>query len=203
MAILLITFLLTVFADLVVAVNIGVILAVLHFLRRMADAVAVQQLSERELGQELLGQGLQALPRGVLVYEIDGPFFFGAVENFERALLQTHTDPHLLILRLRRVPFMDISGLQALEEVIDKLAKRGVRVQLCEANHRVLAKLKKTGIVELLGQDNYIEHFASALERASAAAAEPPHARRLSEYAENVLKTSRRFFQGSHDEHDN
>lgn len=168
-AILLITFLLTVFADLVVAVNIGVILAILQFLRRMADSVEVQQLGDQELKLELINQGLHQLPRGVLVYEIDGPFFFGAVENFERALLQTRTDPEILILRLRHVPFMDVTGLQTLEEVIQKLEKRKVRVLLCEANPRVYAKLEKIGILDLLKEGDYSADFVSALSRADAA----------------------------------
>jgi len=194
-AILLITFLLTVFTDLVLAVNIGVTLAILQFLRRMATAVEVQQLGEQELKLELLEQGLFALPKGVLVYEIDGPFFFGAVENFERVLLQTHTDPRILILRLRRVPFMDITGLQTLEEVIGKLKKRGVRVMLCEANLRVRSKLGKAGILTLLTDGNYAEEFATALERADhASVGHSGHTHRLSDYAENVLRTSQRFF---------
>src|ERR1044071_6120007 len=98
-AILLVTFALTVFADLVVAVNIGVILATLHFLRRMATSVEVRQATEQELVQEAAQHGLPELPPGVLVYSIDGPFFFGAVENFERALAGTHSDPHVLIIR--------------------------------------------------------------------------------------------------------
>jgi SulP family sulfate permease len=201
-AILLITFLLTVFTDLVLAVNIGVTLAILQFLRRMATAVEVQQLGEQDLKMELSSQGLFALPKGVLVYEIDGPFFFGAVDNFERALLQTHTDPYILILRLRRVPFMDITGLQTLEEVIGKLEKRGVRVMLCEANQRVYGKLGRTGILALLAEGDYAEEFATVLAHADQtvlAQEDGGHPHRLSDYAQNVLKTSQRFFHGHHD----
>ncbi|SFN29256.1 sulfate permease, SulP family [Formivibrio citricus] len=195
-AILIITFILTVFADLVIAVNIGVILAILQFMRRMAASVEVQQLGEQELKMELLNQGLFEVPRGLLVYEIEGPFFFGAVENLERALLQTHTDPHILILRLRRVPFMDITGLQLLEEVIGKLQKRGVRVMLCEANERVRAKMWKAGILYQLREGDFSDEFAPLLARASAYLSEHPDGPpgRLSEFAQNFLKTSRRFF---------
>lgn len=192
-AILLVTFLLTVFTDLVVAVNVGVILATLHFLRRMASSVEVQQVTEWELQQELVYQRLSRLPPQVLVYAIEGPLFFGAVENFERALAQTHTDPRMLIIRLRWVPFMDITGLQTLEEVVQKLMKRGVVVLLSGANARVKAKLEKSGVLELIGRENYFDHFHEALaycEKASAATpsswgdgpaappaagAEPPH----------------------------
>ena len=165
-AILVITFLLTVFVDLVVAVNVGVILAVLHFLRRMAEAVETQKLEAVTLTHELDTLGLSELPPSVLVYEIDGPMFFGAVENFERALLHTHSDPQTLIIRLHRVPFMDITGIQMLEEVIVALQKRGVRVLLCEANERVLAKLSKAGALAKLGTDGYDARFVTVLMRA-------------------------------------
>src|SRR3954464_14617172 len=81
--ILLITFGLTVFADLVVAVNVGVILATLHFLRRMAEVVETQRVETADLHAELSAHGIRALPPGLIVYEIAGPMFFGAVENFE------------------------------------------------------------------------------------------------------------------------
>ncbi|HSQ70300.1 MAG TPA: SulP family inorganic anion transporter [Steroidobacteraceae bacterium] len=161
--ILLITFLLTVFADLVVAVNVGVILAMFQFLHRMASTVEVQPLAGGELENELASRGRVTLPPGVMVYGIDGPFFFGAVDNFERALAQTHTDPKLLVFRLKRVPFMDITGLQSLEEAIRDLQKRGVRVLLCEANARVHGKLDRAGILELLGPGGYHQQLSDAL----------------------------------------
>jgi len=162
-AILLITFSLTVFADLVVAVNIGVILAILQFMRRMASSVEMQHLTEKDLESELIHHGLGKLPDGVMVYSIEGPFFFGAVENFERALAQTHTDPHTLLIRLRRVPFMDITGLQSLEEAIEHMTKRGVRIMLCEANEHVRSRLDKTGILKMIGEHNYFKNLAPAL----------------------------------------
>ena len=167
-AILLITFLLTVFADLVVAVNIGVILAILQFLRRMAETVDVQVVDSKDLKTELAAIGLQELPRTVLIYEIDGPFFFGAVEKFEQVLMEIHADPKAVILRFRRVPFMDITGIQTLEEVIVKLRKRGMRVLLCEANERVRAKLWKAGVLALLGEQDFHGQFAAALTSAVA-----------------------------------
>lgn len=174
--ILLVTFALTVFADLVVAVNIGVILATLHFLRRMSSSVEVRQSSEEELAQELAQHGYSRLPPGVLVYVVDGPFFFGAVENFERALAGTHTDPGQLIIRLRWVPFIDITGLQTLEEAIQDLHRRGVRVMLSGANSRVLAKLEKAGILDLVGQDNNFAEFSQALAACLADAKRPVEA---------------------------
>ena len=161
--ILMITFLLTVFADLVVAVNVGVILAILHFLKRMAEVVETKSMDAQALQAELAQHGIERLPPEVLVYEIAGPMFFGAVDNFERALLQTHTDPKTLVIRLRHVPFMDITGIQMLEGVIQKLRKRGVNVVLCEANDRVLAKLRKAGLLTAEVPPIYTEHLIDAI----------------------------------------
>ncbi|MGC5699053.1 sulfate permease [Pseudomonas sp. NFXW11] len=170
-AILLVTFVLTVFSDLVIAVNIGVILAMLHFLRRMASSVEVQQVLGEELQHELRGQAQGQLPPGVLVYSIEGPLFFAAAETFERALAHTHSDPWLLIISLRHVPFMDITGLQTLEEVLEQLQKRGIVVKLCEANPRVHAKLERVGILHAIGAQNYHPNLAEALQVATP---EPP-----------------------------
>ncbi|MBL7479984.1 SulP family inorganic anion transporter [Legionella bononiensis] len=161
--ILLVTFILTVFVDLVVAVNIGVIIAILLFMRQMAMGVEVQQMSQAELSQELEQQKIAELPPGVLVYSIEGPFFFGAVEVFQRALAFTHTDPQILIIRMRWVPFMDVTGLQTLEEVIAGLQKRGVRVILSGANDSVEEKLRKIGILNMIGEHNFFKDFSKAL----------------------------------------
>lgn len=168
-AILLVTFGLTVFADLVVAVNIGVILATLHFLRRMASSVEVRLSTDDEIRSELAREEEQNLPDGLLVFAVEGPFFFGAVENFERALAGTHTDPRILIIRLRWVPFIDVTGLQTLEEVIEDLHRRGVRVVLTGANARVAEKLRRAKIVELIGADNFFAEFRDGLRVCEAA----------------------------------
>ena len=162
-AILLVTFMLTVFADLVVAVNIGVILATLHFLRRMAASVEVAQVNEDELHREYAHLGFDTLPKGVMVYAVEGPFFFGAVENFERALASTHSDPRRLILRLRSMPFIDATGLQALEDAIRGFHGRGVEVVLCGANARVEGKLSRSGILELIGPSRYFKTCGEAI----------------------------------------
>jgi len=165
-AVLLITFMLTIFADLVLAVNVGVILAMFQFLRRMSTAVEVQPLGGAELQATLARKRWTALPPGVMVYSIDGPFFFGAVDTFERSLAQTHTDPRRLILLLNRVPFMDITGLQSLEEALRDLQRRGVDVQLCGANPRVKAKLEKAGLLDVVGPAGYHDQLDDALTQA-------------------------------------
>ena len=163
--ILLITFLLTVFAELVVAVNVGVLLANFHFMQKMTSAMEVHLQSEDELCEETAYQEAGKLPTGVLVYSIEGPFFFGAVENFERALAQTHTDPKALIIRLGHVPFVDMTGLETLVEVIGKLRKRGIAVFVCEANSKVRERMHRAGIFEILGRGKYWKRFSSAMIR--------------------------------------
>ncbi len=172
--ILAITFLLTVLVDLVVAVNVGVILSVLQFLRRMAESVETKPAEESALSVDLGALGLSALPKGVVVYEIAGPMFFAAVDNLERALLSTHTDPSVLVLRLRAMPFIDGTGIKALQEVVAKLRERGVRVYLCEANSRVLEKLKTAGLVGGEVLEGYEESLLSALRLELGAASRRP-----------------------------
>jgi SulP family sulfate permease len=165
--ILLITFLLTVFADLIVAVNVGVILAVLQFIRRMSETVDTQPVDGPTLKAELAALGLAALPPDVQVYEVTGPMFFGAIENIKRPLLEIRPYPKTLIIRLDRVPFMDISGIQMLDETIHLLRKKGIAVMLCEANPRVRAKLYRAGVVASTSDPTCDRSFADALVHAT------------------------------------
>jgi sulfate permease, SulP family len=145
--ILLTTFALTVLVDLVVAVNIGVILALLQFLRRMSAAVELTQLSGTQLELELRANGWPQPPPGVLIFSIEGPLFFGAVDKLESALTQTRSNPATLVIRLSHVPFMDITGIKALADAMANLERRGIRAIICEANRRVLRKLVRAQLV--------------------------------------------------------
>ncbi|MDD3379598.1 MAG: sulfate permease [Rugosibacter sp.] len=149
---LLITFVLTVFADLVIAVNVGVVLASLLFMRRMAQSVQVLE----ETGVEV-DQGALALPSGTLVYRVDGPFFFGAAEKFEHALetIQSSTKQVVqVVLRLGQVPFIDATGLQTLSEIAANFHENGIRLVLCEVRPNVLEKLKRAHILDTVGANN-------------------------------------------------
>jgi len=141
-----ITLALTVFTDLVLAVEVGIILAMLNFLRRMASTVEVRPLAEAELAARMSGNEAVEVPEGVLLYTVDGPFFFGAVDQFEQALLHTHTEPAALVISLARVPFIDLTGLASLVEVVGTLRKSGIRVALCHANAEVSERLTRAGI---------------------------------------------------------
>lgn len=161
--ILVMTFLLTIFVDLIVAVNIGVIIAILYFLIRMSASVQIQQQSDEHLTHELSAQQLTTLPQDVAVYAIEGPVFFGAVINFQHALEDTHNLPKTVIIRLHWVPLVDFSGLQALGEAIRELHKDKVHVILSEAKPDVHQILVKAGIVDLVGKENVVSTFGKAL----------------------------------------
>jgi sulfate permease, SulP family len=163
-AVLLLTFLLTVFVDLVVAVNVGVIVAALLFMRRMADAVNVEQQSP-ELAPEP-GTPAKSATNGVLVYSIEGPFFFGAAEKLERTLAHIQRRTSILVLRMGNVPFVDATGMSAIEEIIEEFRRHGAAVLLAELRPNVRYKLERSGIIEQLGAANVLGSLEEALTRA-------------------------------------
>jgi len=168
-AVLLITFALTVFVDLVVAVNVGVILAALMFMRRMSLAVDVRphfEGSSDDMGQATLPAG--PLPPGVVVYSIDGPMFFGAAEKLERTLAHIQRPATTLILRMSQVPFVDATGISAIEEIITDFLKHGASVLLSEVRPNVLRKLERAGVIRHLGSDNATDTLALAIDRVKA-----------------------------------
>jgi len=156
-AVLLITFFLTVFTDLVLAVNVGVILAALLFMKRMAETVKVEGVNTQEIEMACP----VAVAPGVQVYSIDGPFFFGAAETFESTLLDIHQRVKVVVVRLGRVPLIDATGIAALERMAGHFAKRGVRLVLCEANNLVAGKLRHSGLVDT-GQATQLQPDISA-----------------------------------------
>lgn len=141
----LVTLLLSVFTDISLAVEVGVILALLNFVRRMITAVDIRPLETVELSRRLEGRDVE-VPEDVVVYAVEGPFFFGAVEQFEGALQHTGTDPKGIIIKLADVPFIDLTGIVALKDSVDSLAKRGIRVALCSASPVIAERLETAGI---------------------------------------------------------
>jgi SulP family sulfate permease len=159
-ALLLLTLLLTVFVDLVVAVNVGVVVAALLFMRRMAESVRVeQQAFDDDSGEEVV------LPRTVLVYRIEGPFFFGAAEKLERTLERTQLGIETVVIRLGRVPFMDATGLAALSGIVERLQKHRIRVLLCGIHDELRAALESSGIRERVGEANICASMREVAEK--------------------------------------
>lgn len=164
-AVLVITFSLTVFVDLVVAVNVGVMLAALIFMRRMSLAVNIEAQVESTADNKLPAG---PLPAGVVIYSIEGPLFFGAAEKLERTLAHIQRPATTLILRMSQVPFMDVTGISALDQIISDFIKHDATVLLSEVRPNVLHKLKRAGLVRRLGADNLTATLALALERVKA-----------------------------------
>src|SRR5262245_61074520 len=167
--VLLATFGLTVFVDLVVAVNVGVVLAALLFMRRMAESVTVQQ--EVFGGTDAAGNAAEslpaALPPSVLVYRIDGPFFFGAAEKLEATVERAQLHVETVIIRLGRVPFMDATGMHTFREILERFQRRGIRVVLVELQPRLVRMLARAGIIDLAGAGNVFDDLSSALAACS------------------------------------
>ena len=152
--ILCLTLLLTVFADLVVAVNIGILLSVLHFLRRMASSVRIEPVAIADATGDGDRPPVQAL-------RIQGPLFFAAVESL-RAAFQSSAAP-VLILCLDQVPLADATALQVLDDEIAAAHMRGVRVILCGADVRIRAKLHRMGTLSRLGAQDFQPDLAASL----------------------------------------
>lgn len=156
------TFALTVFVDLVVAVNVGVVVTSLLFMRRMADTVNIEaEAAAAETNTD--AQAMEAIPSSVMVYRIDGPFFFGAAEKLASVLERVQAHIRVVVLRMNRVPFMDATGLETLAEIIERFQRRQVRVVLCDVQPGVQLKLQRAGVTELLGPGNMLRE--SDLER--------------------------------------
>ena len=157
-AVLLITFLLTVFGDLVIAVNIGVLLACLLFMKRMSEAVVITQQSQETLFQEVADVDFK-LPENTVVFGMEGPFFFGAAQHLESALESAHKHADVLVLRLDKVPFIDATGIQALWDLYDACKRHQTRLVLCQARPNVLNKLQLSGITGQMGKENVIDQL--------------------------------------------
>lgn len=166
--ILLITFGLTVFVDLVVAVNVGVVIAALFFMRGMADSVRAREQSSEELENV-------ALPKNVLIYRIDGPFFFGAAEKLQRTLERVQVHIETIVIRLGQVPFMDATGLQTFAEIIERFQKRKIRVMLCGVQPELRATLERAEILSRVGADNVCSSMHEVAGKIEAATAQSSH----------------------------
>lgn len=157
-AVLLITFLLTVFGDLVIAVNIGVLLACLLFMKRMSEAVVIEQHMHDKLILEIDDKNFK-LPPKTVVFAMEGPFFFGAAQHLESALENVHGHAEVLVLRLSKVPFIDATAIQSLWDLLDTCKRHHTRLVLCEARSNVIKKLKTAGLIGQIGKENVLEHI--------------------------------------------
>lgn len=169
-AVLLTAFFLTVFVDITVAIMFGMILAAFLFMKRMSDFSKTVSLTSilREKGEEFDPDAIaqKKVPAHVEVYEIQGPFFFGAADMLKDVMVNLEASPKVFILRMRHVPMIDASGMNALKEFFSK-CKRGKTTLLLSGVHGQTEKeLRKFGLTKLIGEENMLANIDAALERA-------------------------------------
>jgi SulP family sulfate permease len=165
--VLVVTFGLTVLVDLTVAIEVGMVLAAFLFMRRMATLANVSPVTAAALDEQGADElSAQTIPRGVEVYEINGPFFFGAAETFKDTLALVAGKPKVLILRMRSVPAIDATGLHALTDVVRRSRRDGTLVLLTEVQPQPLQALGRSVLIDEIGEEHLYPTLEAALERA-------------------------------------
>ena len=168
--VLLVTFFLTVLFDLTIAIEIGIALAMILFMRRIMETTNISVLKEKidlsNEGEFAHDDEVLTIPEGVEVYEIDGPFFFGIANKFDECVKQLGDKPKARIIRMRKVPFMDSTGLHNLESLFRLSEKENIQVILSGVNNDVRSVLIKNGLDKKIGVDNICSNINEAIEKA-------------------------------------
>ena len=170
--VLLITFFLTIIFDLTIAIEVGLIIACLLFMKRMSETTDVKAITEEiDLNQdaEFSTGNLDHLiiPQGVEVYEINGPYFFGAGNKFEEIMASFGDRPKVRIIRMRKVPFVDSTGIHNLTNLCEMSKKEGIQIVLSGVREKVNGQLEHAGFYHLIGGENICSHINLALKRAN------------------------------------
>ena len=166
-SVLLVTFFLTVIFDLTIAIEIGLLLAMVLFLRRVMENSQIRVYSEQldvAEGTDLSSHEVLTVEKGVSVYEIDGPFFFGIATKFDEMMRSTlHDKPVVRIIRMRKVPFIDSTAIHNLEILIKSSHDEGIEIVLSGVNPNVHASLEHANIHKLLGEEYICDHITKAV----------------------------------------
>lgn len=172
-AVLILTFLLTVIVDLTVAIEVGVVLAIVLFVKRVMESSSIDVVdsgklpaTEDEEKAAMEDTEFLDIPAGVEVYEINGPFFFGLASRFEELEGQKKGKYKVRIIRMRKVPFIDSTGVKNLRSLCQRTKKRGVQVILSGVNDKVLGTLNKFGVDKEIGEEFIFPHIIPALTKA-------------------------------------
>ena len=170
-AVLLLTFFLTVLVDLTVAIEVGVLLAIILFVKRVSESSSITQIENflpaTERGEYSSDVEILDIPKGVEVYEIDGPFFFGLANKIDEIDSSSHHIVKARVIRMRKVPFVDSTGLNNLRNLWKRSKKERIQMILSGVSESVLETLIKSGFADEVGRDNIFPHIQLALERAS------------------------------------
>ncbi|MDE6301194.1 MAG: sulfate permease [Muribaculaceae bacterium] len=174
-SVLAVTFFLTIIFDLTIAIELGLLLAVVLFLRRVMENTQIRAYSEHldvDEGTDSPNHEVLDVAKGVSVYEIDGPFFFGIATKFDEMMRTTvgEEKPIVRIIRMRKVSFVDATALHNLELLIKSSQKEGIRIVLSGVNPNVRASLKDAGIDKLIGEENICDHITGAVQMANSIA---------------------------------
>ena len=174
-AVLLVTFLLTVLFDLTIAIEVGMLLAVILFIKRINDVSHVSVIMDKlDLSNEseTHTDDVLELPKGIEIYEIDGPFFFGIANKFDESMRSIGDKAAVRVIRMRKVPFIDSTGLQNLISLCHKSQREGIRVVLSGVRPEVHAVLERSTLPAMIGQENICSNIKIALRRAEEILAE-------------------------------
>ncbi len=180
-AVLLVTFFLTVIFDLTIAIEVGLVIACVLFMRRVMETTEISVIkneidpnkeSDLEVHEEHL-----VIPKGVEVYEINGPYFFGIATKFEEMMAQLGDRPKVRVVRMRRVPFIDSTGIHNLTNLCVMSQKENITIVLSGVNEKVHAVLQKSGFYELLGKENICSNINEALAKATELVNQPAPAK--------------------------
>ena len=166
-SVLIITFVLTVCFDLVVAIGVGLGLACLLFMKKMADVTDVQgwtYITDEEEENDKDSIGLKKVPKNTLVFEINGPMFFGATDKLMNIMTETSED--VLILRMRSVPAIDATALKSLREIYETCVAHNIVLLFSHVNEKPYKSMQKSGLVTLVGEENFLPHIDDALAKA-------------------------------------
>lgn len=163
-AVLILTFLLTIVFDLVIAIEIGLLVAVLLFMKRMSDVTEVYSWKYAEDEEEAEREKLRKLSPHINVYEISGPLFFGAADVIGRIAVKDHAK--CLILRMRSVPALDSTALNAMTDLYKNCEKRGITLILSHVNQQPMKVMEKAGFAQKVGQENFCENIDRAIKQA-------------------------------------
>ncbi len=169
--VLLTSFFLTVFFDLIIAIETGMILSSFIFMKRMSEATSIKSsgnlMGPKNEGEEkLFEEELPEIPKNVLIYEINGPLFFGASQKFQEVLTDLNRQPEILILRMRHVPFIDATGINRLKEMCHQLQLKGTTIIISGANHDVKQEMFKAQLYSIIDRHNILLNINDAIERA-------------------------------------
>ncbi len=156
------TFVLTVLVDLTVAIQVGVVLSALLFMKRMGD---ISKTIPAVVDTDVI-EDYSEIPREIAIYEISGPLFFGSAKHYSEVIKSTGLKSKIMIIRMRHVPFVDATGLTNLKEALKILTQSDIRVILSGVNENVAADLENFNIIKMIGKDSVFPVFDDALEYA-------------------------------------